>query len=90
MVELDSLTGERTVDEDFGFWLRLEEDLSLLVDDRAMSGGDTQSIEFDLIFLTVLRSDFRLAFLDIIEQHTQQCRIFRDVHDVRELALVDI
>lgn len=90
MVEFYPLTDERTVDEDLGFWLRLEEDFPLLVDDRAMPCGNTEGVELDLIFLSVFGADLGLAFLDIVEQHSQESRIFGYVHDVRELALVDI
>ena len=55
-----------------------------------MTHHDAQSVDFNLILLGLFSSNFGLSFLEVVEEHAHQSRIFRYVHDVREFLLIEV
>jgi len=87
----DSLFADQsTINKHLCFRIRLNVDLSFFVEHGTVSGHNTEYVQFDMIFICILSSNFSLSFLKIIKQHTQQSGILRDVHYIGKLPFIDV
>lgn len=90
VVNLYFFVDDGAVDEDLSLRVRLNVNFVLLVVNRAVTRHDTQDIELNVIFLTLFSSYLCLFLLYVIEEHTQQSRVLRHIHDIRVFLFINV
>lgn len=90
MVKNCLLANHRTIDKYFSFWIGLDKDSAFLIKNSAMPSHNTQNIELNMIFFSFFGTYLGLPFLNIIEQHSKQSRIFGHIHNIGKLSFIDI
>jgi hypothetical protein len=90
VVQLALLGRECAVNEDLGLGVGLNEDAAAVVGDGAVTRHDAEHIEFDVVFFAFFGADLGLAFFDVVEEHAEQSGVFGDVHEVGQLAFIDV